>query len=161
MAYRSPETFSGKYTTASEVYSFAIVLFELLSGVRPWHRDAQGKPYMDAQLLNLVVTKRKRPEMPSGGSIARTGPLPPLMRRCWTHEPKRRPAFEAIAAQLQQQLPHRSDLDQASQEQIAQAAHKAAEVQIAAGQTTPPSSSKLTRLRHLARSWLCSARICW
>ena len=42
LAYRAPETFNGKYTMASEVFSFALVLWELLTGQRPWHRDAEG-----------------------------------------------------------------------------------------------------------------------
>ena len=45
LAYRAPETFLGLYTKASEVYAFAVVLFELLTAQRPWHRDADGNPY--------------------------------------------------------------------------------------------------------------------
>ena len=65
LAYRAPETFSGTYTTWSEVYSFAIVLFELLTGEKPWHRDAEGRPYMEANIIHFVVNKGKRPELPS------------------------------------------------------------------------------------------------
>ena len=32
LAYRGPETFSGQYNTASEVYSYSIVLHDLITG---------------------------------------------------------------------------------------------------------------------------------
>ena len=109
LAYRGPETFNGKYTTASDVYSFSIVLWELLTGQRPWHRDADGKPYMEHNIMYLVVHKGKRPELPSSkGAAARTGPLMALMRRCWSQEPKKRPSFASIEGQLKPLLPRHS-----------------------------------------------------
>ena len=53
-AYRAPETFSGTYTTSSEVYSSAIIPFEL-DKEKPRHRDAEGRPYMEATRLPLSV----------------------------------------------------------------------------------------------------------
>ena len=105
---------------ASEVYSYAIVLWELMTGDRPWHRDAEGRPYMDAHLINLVVNRKKRPELPGTGgassasnlgtAIAAASPvrgqsvLHILVRRCWAHEPKRRPSFAHVVAQLSPQV---------------------------------------------------------
>jgi len=110
LAYRAPETFGGKYTTASEVYSYSMVLWEILTGDKPWHRDADGRPYMEVNVMNLVVNRRKRPEMAAapGGSSTRSTALVALMRRCWTHTAKRRPPFDAIVAQLKPLLPQRS-----------------------------------------------------
>ena len=51
------------------------------------------------------VNKGKRPELP--GSIvspSRSRTLAALMRRCWTQEPKKRPTFEMVIAQLRPQL---------------------------------------------------------
>ena len=105
LAYRAPETFGGVYTTSSEVYSFAIVLFELLTGEKPWHRDAEGRPYMEVNVISLV-TKGKRPELPSN-IISSNRLLAALMRRCWSQAPKKRPSFDTIVDQLKPQLPHR------------------------------------------------------
>jgi len=109
LAYRAPETFVGRYTTASEVYSYAIVLWELLTGRKPWHRDENGNPYMEGNVMNLVCRK-KRPEMPSPisrsmSSPRRAGALEALMRRCWSHDPKKRPSFAAIVEHLKPMRP--------------------------------------------------------
>ena len=103
MAYRGPETFSGKYTTASEVYSFSIVLWELLTGERPWHRDAAGRPYTEANLVYMITVQNKRPNVPKKG-----GALLALMKRCWSTQPKKRPSFEDILKVLAPLVPHQS-----------------------------------------------------
>ena len=114
-AYRAPETFKGKYTMASEVYSYAIVLWEILSGQRPWHRDEHGKPYMDEHFFYLVVRCKKRPETPKG--IGRTRVLATLMKRCWSHRPRSRPPFASIVAELSRKLPHRVEPSVMSREE--------------------------------------------
>jgi serine/threonine protein kinase/membrane-associated protease RseP (regulator of RpoE activity) len=102
-AYRSPESFRGEFTTASEVYSYAIVLYTMLTGLTPWVHDAQGRRYMDEQVMRLVE-KGKRPEVPKGAKVS-SAPLLNLMRRCWDHKPKKRPSFEVIAKELKPRLP--------------------------------------------------------
>ena len=77
------------------------------------------QPYMDGNLIYLVVHKGKRPEVPATLSTKdRTRVLVALMRRCWHQEPKKRPSFEAIATQLKPQLPRRSS---SSKKKLAQA----------------------------------------
>ena len=99
MAYRAPETFGGSYTTASEVYSFSIVLWELLTGEKPWNRDAEGRPYMEVTVMHLVAQKGKRPTLPSNSALmTQSRSLVTLMNRCWSQQPKRRPNFETIVA---------------------------------------------------------------
>lgn len=105
-AYRSPESFGGEFTTASEVYSYGIVLFEILTGLKPWAYDASGKRYMDMHVMNLVK-EGKRPEVPKGSKLSSVlhRSLLNLMRRCWDQRPKKRPAFEAIVKELKPRLP--------------------------------------------------------
>ena len=107
LSYRGPETFGGQYTTASEVYSFSMVIWEVITGEKPWHRTADGNPYMDNHLMYLVCNKGQRPELPSG-IISSSRLLVPLMRRCWSQVPKKRPAFESIVTQLTPHLPRRA-----------------------------------------------------
>ena len=67
------------------------MLWELLTGGKPWHRDAAGKPYMEGQIMYMVITQAKRPDLPpSVGSPGKArGPsarplvraFPPLILR--------------------------------------------------------------------------------
>ena len=50
---------------------------------------------MDSHVIHLVVYKGKRPDVPTNVNM-RTSVLPPLMRRCWSQEPRKRPSFEAV-----------------------------------------------------------------
>jgi len=92
LPYKAPEQFSRVFTAASEVYSFAIVLWELLDGGRPW----QG--FDDAAVMMAVIMQRERP--PFAPSLA-DSVLRQLAVECWAHEPADRPTFAAVDARLQ------------------------------------------------------------
>ena len=149
LSYQAPETFSGQYTTASEVYSFAIVLLELLTGQKPWHHDAEGKPYMEwrqqRHVIYLAVSKGKRPELPSNINSS-SKLLVALMRRCWNQVPKRRPSFDSIVAQLQPHVLHRPSLSEsmAETEQEVERARYEAPIQELLHNRSPPN--RLSRL---------------
>ena len=74
----------------SDVYSFAIVIWEIWDGGVPWHGL---KP---VQITRKVVDKRERPPPPEGAPTD----LVALMQRCWDHEPDARPTFAAIKAEI-------------------------------------------------------------
>jgi len=99
-AYRAPETFSNTYTMASEVYSFAVLLWELLSGIKPWNEDGNGNLFYETSVMRLVVDKAKRPDMVSPFKLKKADPLATLMRKCWSQKPSHRPTFEDIVKTL-------------------------------------------------------------
>ena len=91
-AYMSPESFDGKFTQASEVYSFGIMLWELITAKRPW-RDSSGEPLKQAVVLKAVVIKKERPPITSAEGVH---PLCKIMQQCWGQVPSKRPTFPAI-----------------------------------------------------------------
>ena len=103
-AYKAPEVFDDMPTTASDVYAFAIVCWELLSGHRPW----AGRS--DSAILGAVVNRGERPPMPSAPPTS-SGDTPPsldvfsllsnLVQRCWQQEGESRPKFSQISRQLE------------------------------------------------------------
>jgi len=79
-----------KQTVKADVYSFALVMWEALTGQFPF------SGYSLSQLIMNVHTKGERPEIPEG-----THPdFKALIQSCWAQEPEARPAFSEILKQL-------------------------------------------------------------
>ena len=90
-SYMAPELLEDNlFDEKSDVYSFAIVMWEIWDGGVPWHGL---KP---VQITRKVVDKRERPPPPEGAPTD----LVALMQRCWDHEPDARPTFAAIKAEI-------------------------------------------------------------
>ena len=87
-AYMAPEQGDDEMTTKSEVYSFGIVLWELLHGERPW----AGK---SINAIGRAVDRGQRPVVTVGDSLLRQ-----LMLDCWAPEPADRPTFANVAQRL-------------------------------------------------------------
>ena len=92
VAYQAPEQFDSTFTAASEVYSFAIILWELLHGGRPWDGKAPAA-------IMRTVDRGQRPEVTAAGSG-----LQEVMCECWAGEPSDRPTFEGAEARLETAL---------------------------------------------------------
>jgi serine/threonine protein kinase len=95
----APEVITSKrYDEAADIYSFGIMLWELISRDVPY-ADVQGGPPMAvvSQLINKVVRKGERPAVPAGCPE----PLAVLVRACWDQNPKARPPFKSVLEQLQ------------------------------------------------------------
>ena len=94
MLYVAPESFlQQETTTASDAYSYGILIYELFTGRVPY-ADTGLSP---ALIASKVATEGLRPKI-------QTGDVPPeieeLIRSCWTREPKDRPTFRSIIATL-------------------------------------------------------------
>ena len=75
--------------TPLQVYAFAIIVWELLHGSRPW----EGKT---AAAIMRAVDRGQRLAVATPDNV-----LCQLMGECWAHEPADRPTFAAVDARLQ------------------------------------------------------------
>jgi hypothetical protein len=103
LLWMAPETLRGARLKdgqgpALDVYSYAIVLWEIWTRARPWDEVVEQGIQFSAKLTKLV-NAGVRPMVPVG-----CGPAPDgyraLMEQCWAGDPARRPTFVAILAVL-------------------------------------------------------------
>ncbi|KXZ41174.1 hypothetical protein GPECTOR_691g831 [Gonium pectorale] len=89
-AYTSPESFQGIHGKPSDVYSFGMLLWEMLTGRRPY-------PKLNAVQIMMGISRNgMRPEWPD----AEWPELCALGRRCLAAEPRERPTFRELEVQL-------------------------------------------------------------
>ncbi|KXZ52658.1 hypothetical protein GPECTOR_9g703 [Gonium pectorale] len=89
-AYTSPESFQGIHGKPSDVYSFGMLLWEMLTGQRPYSE-------LNAfQIMMGISRNGMRPEWPD----AEWPELCALGRRCLAAEPRERPTFRQLEVQL-------------------------------------------------------------
>ncbi|DBA69721.1 TPA: hypothetical protein ACH3X2_012649 [Trebouxia sp. C0005] len=87
------------YSTAADVYSFGLILWELLTWQLPW---ADLGPF---QIMVAIAEKQRRPPIPPeselpGGTFPGLPAYLDLMQACWHAEPQERPAFESCIITL-------------------------------------------------------------
>jgi len=91
----NPELFGfndGRLTKESDCYALGMVIYEVLSGQRPF---AQDKDFVVIQ----KVIEGKRPERPPGTRF--TNELWGMLELCWNHKPCDRPSLETILKRLE------------------------------------------------------------
>ncbi|KLL02682.1 MAG: hypothetical protein MRECE_53c001 [Mycoplasmataceae bacterium CE_OT135] len=87
MPYVAPEVLNSKpYTQASDIYSFGIVAYEILSGLPPYYDKAH-----DIHLA-LEICQGLRPEF----NIKIPQLLEDLINRCWDADPRKRPTANEL-----------------------------------------------------------------
>ena len=83
---------------ASDVYSFGVVLWECMTGKMPWEDSVSH-----VQIVFAVAVEGRRPPLPEEDDEDETGGgLRGLVVRCWGEEPRSRPTFAEIDAQLEE-----------------------------------------------------------
>ena len=98
--WMAPEVLqSASYSRASDVYSFAVVLWELRVLEVPWANVGQW------QLMHAVVEEGQRPPLDAPPAGAPTFPsidlYDALIEDAWDQDPELRPAFEDVITRLQ------------------------------------------------------------
>ena len=88
--------------TASDVYSFAIVLWEMLTGLRPWTVDKHGQPFsfLEVQVMRAVADRGERPPLRDAAGVGSPF-LRELVRRSWAHDAASRPSFAQLLDELE------------------------------------------------------------
>jgi len=87
--WMAPELMRGeKYNEKIDVYSFGIMLYEMITNEIPF------KELNQMQLLMEVAVKNQRPNLKS--TVTCSAPLHTLMTNCWDENPKNRPSFQQI-----------------------------------------------------------------
>jgi hypothetical protein len=95
--YQAPEVFRGESTEKSDVFSFAMIIYEVFVGKVPFFDIAAPKVPGD----HLVGGRRPGAEaMIPNSSVLMVG----LTKRCWDQDPNRRPSFGEVSRFLENQL---------------------------------------------------------
>ncbi|KAL0555084.1 hypothetical protein IC582_009017 [Cucumis melo] len=126
LIYMAPEILRKEiHTDLSDVYSFGILMNELLTGVVPYtdlRTEAQAHTvlemnYTEQMLTAAIVSDGLRPALPSdeSGTPSR---LLSLIQWCWDANPKNRPSFSDIVMDLESIWENRKSLESVSSVQL-------------------------------------------
>ena len=92
----APEVTSNNYGFKADVYSFGLVMYELLTCRIPW----QGSGFSFAHLIAQAVARGERPDIRKEDLIGSPLEFIKLMEVCWDTDPKVRPTFDEIFLEL-------------------------------------------------------------
>ena len=103
LQWMAPEVFRGdkNYSTAVDVYSFGIVMWELATRKTPWKEDIADSDNAVHLFngINRALQTGLRPTIPESVT-AEHGAFVEVMQRCWAGDPINRPTFTWAAKEL-------------------------------------------------------------
>ncbi|WIA19684.1 hypothetical protein OEZ85_005612 [Tetradesmus obliquus] len=102
---------SGKQTKAGDVYSFGMLIWEVLHGRSPY-----SDCHHEVEIMERVLVKQGRPAWDPAACTS-SPQLASLAAQCWASVASQRPSFEAICAALQQLLGQARGVPQQQQQQ--------------------------------------------
>ena len=104
--YMAPEIITGEeYDEKVDVYSFAILAFQIVTGLAPYP-DVEE---FTMNILNRIINGTLRPKIPDYVNEN----MKKLIKRCWSSNPLERPSFEVIFSELSQRFnDYQEDLDE-------------------------------------------------
>jgi serine/threonine protein kinase len=83
---------------SSDMFSFGVVLWEILSGQIPWQCSTS------VHIAYQVVCNAARPPLPDAHELSAPAGYVDLMRECWTHTPEDRPTCAIVVLRLRRML---------------------------------------------------------
>ncbi|XP_034099776.2 mitogen-activated protein kinase kinase kinase 7-like [Drosophila albomicans] len=93
--YMAPEIVEGsKYTEKCDVYSFGIILWEVMSRKKPFYNLENETSYF---ILNKVM-EGMRPDVNDMNGIQNAEQIKLLITKCWDANPTERPTMKKVAA---------------------------------------------------------------
>lgn len=100
--YIAPENYNGlDYDNKVDVYSFGIMIFELLCGImNPWAIDESTK---DLSIIRITSLAANNPNFrPNVKYLKESGyeNFIPICQKCWDHNPKDRPSFDNLLLEI-------------------------------------------------------------
>ena len=90
-------------TTASDVYAYGVLLNEMLTGVRPWHK------VKTVWAIGPKVTSGERPDSVTDGE----GSM--LVERCWHANRDSRPSMPEVVEEMRRMHTRQVDAERAHQ----------------------------------------------
>lgn len=99
LEYRAPETFSGEYSYRSDIFSFSILIYELLFGGRPWKLNNDKTAGFLERETALLQQRQYPVEIPSSDTRVRD-----VLCRGLSEQPEDRPSYQDIIATFSEPL---------------------------------------------------------
>ena len=140
--WMAPEVLqSSSYSKASDVYSYAIILWEIQTLEVPFAEFSQW------QIIHAVTTDEERPdiERSDGVVFADASCYRDLMRDAWAQDPAARPSFESAIGTLQHLVDAQLARDQAARAATSPTSKSPAPAQAARAALSRKSSSFTSR----------------
>ena len=100
--WMAPESIKKKqYSKESDVYMFAITMYEILSGIEPYSDNENVKNLDVLSLVIKIVHENCRPINENSTKISIPAQLTQLITKSWSHDPNQRPNMNQIYKSLQ------------------------------------------------------------